>query len=52
MSRKGCPSITTFGKLAKRTIRSEKAGGRVWYYGYRFNEQAEHDYPKEVQDHA
>lgn len=52
MSRKGCPSVTTFGKLAKRIIRSEKAGGRVWYYGYRFNEEAEHYYPKEVQDHA
>ena len=52
MSRKGCPSITTFGKLAKRTIRCERSGGRVWYYGYRFNDQAEHDYPKEVQEHV
>jgi len=52
MSRRGCPSITTFGKLAKRTIRCEKAGGRVWYYGYKFNEQAEFDYPKEVKEHA
>lgn len=52
MSRRGCPSITTFGKLAKRVIRCEKAGGRVWYYGYKFNEQAEFDYPREVKEHA
>ena len=52
MSRRGCPSISTFGKLAKRVIRCEKAGGRVWYYGYKFNEQAEFDYPKEVKEHA
>lgn len=43
---KNAPSVTTFGKLAQRQIRKEKAGGKVWYYDIEINEEARAKYEK------
>lgn len=43
---KNAPSVTTFGKLAQRQIRKEKAGGKVWYYDIEINEEARMKYEK------
>lgn len=50
MSRKGCPSITTFGKLAARSIKKERKGGKVFYTGYAFNEYAMRTFPEETRN--
>jgi len=50
MSRKGCPSITTFGKLAARSIPKDRKGGKVIYTGYCFNDYALKNYPQETKN--
>lgn len=40
ISPKAVPSITLFGRRISSKIEKRKAGGLVWYYGYRFSADA------------
>ena len=52
MSRRGCPSITTFGKMAGLVFSKEKKGGKVMYSGWRYTDETIKAYPKETQSNA